>query len=172
MTAIVADSITNIQQAVLLLANEYKKADVTGQGARFPTRKASYLFANEADIGDWLKAVPEDVKQQTYSVWMKNRRPNPDRTRNSLLLKNVSTKASDADILIIAATIGTPRDIYRPKNYYTGEPSLCVFIDFETPIDMLTGLKELNGCSLYRYTICAEIPRTAFATNPSKQKKI
>ena len=102
---------------------------------------------------------------------MKARHHDPNRTRNSIIIKNLPPNASDADILLIVSTIGVPRDIYRPKDYHTNEPRKFAFIDFESPIDMLTSIKELTGCQLSRHTLVVEIPNTAFTSNPSQRKK-
>ncbi len=156
----------SIQDAVLLLANECKT-----NTSRFPKKRVSYLFSNHADIAAWLSTIPEETRQRAYESWKASKKTDPSRIRNSIRLFNLSLTVTEADLLLICNTVGKVRDIYRPRHRETGEPISSAFVDFESPIEMLTAIKELNGCTLNRQTICVDIPPTSFTANPSSQKK-
>jgi RNA recognition motif-containing protein len=139
--------------------------------SHFPKKRVSYLFANQADISNWLSSVPPDVRQQAYESWKTSKVKDPSRIRNSIRISNLSPHITEADLLIICNPIGKVRDIYRPINRETGQPITSAFIDFENPIDILVAIKELTGCTFFGQTLCVDIPSTAFTSNPSAHKK-
>jgi RNA recognition motif-containing protein len=137
----------------------------------YPAKKTSYLFSNVKDIAEWLTPVPEESRAALYEKWTAKKNAAANRVRNSVRLSNLPMDVTDAELLLICGTIGVPRDIYRPRDYYTKEPKQYAFIDYEDPIDMMTAIKQLNGCVLRGMTICAGIADTAFTANPSAAKK-
>ncbi len=158
----------SITQATLLLAESIKPKG----NRKYPPKRTSYLFGNAADIYTWLEPVSMEQRTELYTRWSKMKQTDRARERYSIILYNLSDEITDADLLLIVGTIATPRDIYRPKDYTTGKLKRFAFIDYNSPIEMLAALKELNGCSLKGYTIRADIPSTAFTLNPSLNKKL
>jgi hypothetical protein len=159
---------SNIKQATLLLAESIKHTGTK----KYPPRRTSYLFGNAEDIMSWVAPVSEEQRQELYDRWMAARRPSRTRERYSIILRNIADEVTDADLLLITGTIATPRDIYRPNDYHTGERKRYAFIDYNSPVEMLTAMKELNGCSLRGFTLRVDIPSTAFTLNPSLNKKL
>ena len=157
----------SLKEATLILATQICKEN----GGKYPTKKTSYLFGNSKDISDWLEPIPEEQRTDLYNKWIENKHVSPDRERYSVLISNLPDTITEAELLIICGTIGVPRDIYRPCDYYTKEKKNIAFIDFERAIDMLIAIKELSGCSLRGMTLCVSVSVNAFKSNPSGTKK-
>jgi RNA recognition motif-containing protein len=128
--------------------------------SKFPkNRKGSLLYDFHVDLNEWLNKFPVEKRNEVYDYWMKTRKLNPDRIRNSVLIHNIPADITCADIYLICSAIGKVLDVYKPtndKNY--------MFVDFEDALCVPNAIKELHQLNLNGHTLCADIPKTAFTT--------
>jgi hypothetical protein len=128
--------------------------------SKFPkNRKSSLLYDFQGDLSAWLNKFPVEKRNEVYDYWMKNRKLNPDRIRNSVLIHNIPGDITCADIYIICSAIGKVLDVYKPsnnKNY--------MFVDFEDALCVPNAIKELHQLNLNGITLGVEIPHTSFTT--------
>ncbi|KAL4182368.1 hypothetical protein AMTRI_Chr12g275630 [Amborella trichopoda] len=72
-----------------------------------------------------------------------------DRDRRSsgpsgLLIRNISLDARPEDLRIPFERFGPVKDVYLPKNYYTGEPRGFGFVKFRNPDDAAEAKQQMN----------------------------
>ncbi|XP_019172789.1 PREDICTED: serine/arginine-rich SC35-like splicing factor SCL28 isoform X1 [Ipomoea nil] len=63
---------------------------------------------------------------------------------SGLLVRNISLKSRPEDLRVHFEHFGPLRDVYLPKNYYTGEPRGFGFVKFRYPEDAAEAKKYLN----------------------------
>ncbi|KAL3505805.1 hypothetical protein ACH5RR_031187 [Cinchona calisaya] len=63
---------------------------------------------------------------------------------SGLLVRNISLKARSEDLRIPFERFGPIKDVYLPKNYYTGEPRGFGFVKFRNPEDAAEAKAHLN----------------------------
>ncbi|KAL3508023.1 hypothetical protein ACH5RR_033405 [Cinchona calisaya] len=92
-------------------------------------------------------------RSRSYSPVRRKRYDDPDdrsRERRSssapsgLLIRNISLKARPEDLRIPFEKFGPIKDVYLPKNYYTGEPRGFGFVKFRNPEDAAEAKAHLN----------------------------
>ncbi|KAF5791149.1 putative RNA recognition motif domain, nucleotide-binding alpha-beta plait domain superfamily [Helianthus annuus] len=80
----------------------------------------------------------------------RDRRSNVQRRRSpapcGLLVRNISLDSRPEDLRIPFERFGPVKDVYLPKNYYTGEPRGFGFVKFRNPEDAAEAKHELNHC--------------------------
>ncbi|GLI60639.1 hypothetical protein VaNZ11_002836 [Volvox africanus] len=68
--------------------------------------------------------------------------------RTSLLFRNLSKTTTADDLRHTAERYGPIRDIYLPKDFYTGEPRGIGFVEFSDPKDAEEARHSLDGSTL------------------------
>ncbi|KAI7737403.1 hypothetical protein M8C21_016377 [Ambrosia artemisiifolia] len=80
----------------------------------------------------------------------RDRRSNVQRRRSpppcGLLVRNISLDSRPEDLRIPFERFGPVKDVYLPKNYYTGEPRGFGFVKFRNAEDAAEAKHELNHC--------------------------
>ncbi|KAL8251567.1 hypothetical protein R6Q59_035260 [Mikania micrantha] len=91
----------------------------------------------------------EDQRGRRYDDY-RDRRSNLQRRRSpppsGLLVRNISLDSRPEDLRIPFERFGPVKDVYLPKNYYTGEPRGFGFVKFRNPEDAAEAKHELNHC--------------------------
>ncbi|KAL5995090.1 hypothetical protein ACLOJK_025148 [Asimina triloba] len=63
---------------------------------------------------------------------------------SGLLVRNISLDARPEDLRIPFERFGPVKDVYLPKNYYTGEPRGFGFVKFRNPDDAAEAKQQMN----------------------------
>ncbi|XP_078428625.1 SC35-like splicing factor 30 [Wolffia australiana] len=63
----------------------------------------------------------------------------------SLLIRNIPLNCRPDDLRVPFERFGPVRDVYLPKNYYTGEPRGFAFVEFINPSDASEAQYQMNG---------------------------
>ncbi|XP_039114286.1 serine/arginine-rich SC35-like splicing factor SCL28 [Dioscorea cayenensis subsp. rotundata] len=71
----------------------------------------------------------------------RDRRPSAP---SGLLIRNISLDARPEDLRIPFERFGPVKDVYLPKNYYTGEPRGFGFVKFRNPEDAAEAKQQMN----------------------------
>ncbi|KAG5554901.1 hypothetical protein RHGRI_012455 [Rhododendron griersonianum] len=74
----------------------------------------------------------------------RSRRDRRSPAPSGLLVRNISLDARQEDLRIPFERFGAIKDIYLPKNYYTGEPRGFGFVKFRYPEDAADAKEQLN----------------------------
>ncbi|XP_058210202.1 serine/arginine-rich SC35-like splicing factor SCL28 [Rhododendron vialii] len=74
----------------------------------------------------------------------RSRRDRRSPAPSGLLVRNISLDARPEDLRIPFERFGAIKDIYLPKNYYTGEPRGFGFVKFRYPEDAADAKEQLN----------------------------
>ncbi|KAK9069413.1 hypothetical protein SSX86_011316 [Deinandra increscens subsp. villosa] len=91
----------------------------------------------------------EDPRPRRYDDYrdrrnsLQHRRSPPP---SGLLVRNISLDSRPEDLRIPFERFGPVKDVYLPKNYYTGEPRGFGFVKFRNPEDAAEAKHELNHC--------------------------
>ncbi|XP_076955597.1 serine/arginine-rich SC35-like splicing factor SCL30A [Bidens hawaiensis] len=84
----------------------------------------------------------DDQRVRRYDDHRHRRSPPP----SGLLVRNISLDSRPEDLRIHFERFGPVKDVYLPKNYYTGEPRGFGFVKFRNPEDAAEAKHELNHC--------------------------
>ncbi|KAI3669118.1 hypothetical protein L6452_40341 [Arctium lappa] len=91
----------------------------------------------------------DDPRDRRYDDF-RDRRSNPHRRRSpapsGLLVRNISLDSRPEDLRIPFERFGPVKDVYLPKNYYTGEPRGFGFVKFRNAEDAAEAKHQLNHC--------------------------
>ncbi|XP_024962855.1 serine/arginine-rich SC35-like splicing factor SCL28 [Cynara cardunculus var. scolymus] len=91
----------------------------------------------------------DDPRDRRYDDF-RDRRSNPQRRRSpapsGLLVRNISLDSRPEDLRIPFERFGPVKDVYLPKNYYTGEPRGFGFVKFRNAEDAAEAKHQLNHC--------------------------
>ncbi|XP_039128355.1 serine/arginine-rich SC35-like splicing factor SCL30 isoform X1 [Dioscorea cayenensis subsp. rotundata] len=68
-----------------------------------------------------------------------------DQNSRSLLVRNIPLNARAEDLRVPFERYGPVRDVYMPKDYYTGEPRGFAFVEFVDPYDASEAQYRMNG---------------------------
>ncbi|XP_010264442.1 PREDICTED: serine/arginine-rich SC35-like splicing factor SCL30 [Nelumbo nucifera] len=68
-----------------------------------------------------------------------------EQNNGSLLVRNVPLNCRPEDLRVLFERFGPVRDVYLPKNYYTGEPRGFAFVQFVDPFDATEAQYHMNG---------------------------
>uniref|UniRef100_A0A2P2K5L2 Serine/arginine-rich SC35-like splicing factor SCL30 isoform X2 n=1 Tax=Rhizophora mucronata TaxID=61149 RepID=A0A2P2K5L2_RHIMU len=68
-----------------------------------------------------------------------------DQNHGSLLVRNIPLDCRPEELRIPFERFGLVRDVYIPKDYYTGEPRGFAFVQFVDPYDALEAQHRMNG---------------------------
>ncbi|CAA6654984.1 unnamed protein product [Spirodela intermedia] len=68
-----------------------------------------------------------------------------EQSHRSLLIRNVPLNCRPDDLRVPFERFGPVRDVYLPKNYYTGEPRGFAFVEFINPSDASEAQYQMNG---------------------------
>ncbi|CAA7388672.1 unnamed protein product [Spirodela intermedia] len=63
---------------------------------------------------------------------------------SGLLIRNLPLDARQEDLRIPFERFGPVKDVYLPKNYYTGEPRGFGFVKFRNPEDAAEAKQQMN----------------------------
>uniref|UniRef100_A0A7N0UWA4 RRM domain-containing protein n=1 Tax=Kalanchoe fedtschenkoi TaxID=63787 RepID=A0A7N0UWA4_KALFE len=74
----------------------------------------------------------------------RDRDPRLSPAPSGLLVRNISLDARPEDLRIPFERFGPVKDVYLPKNYYTGEPRGFGFVKFRNPEDAFEAKHHLN----------------------------
>ncbi|KAH7844782.1 hypothetical protein Vadar_031611 [Vaccinium darrowii] len=74
----------------------------------------------------------------------RSRRDRRSPAPSGLLVRNISLDARPEDLRVPFERFGAIKDIYLPKNYYTGEPRGFGFVKFRYPEDAADAKEQLN----------------------------
>ncbi|KAL4583050.1 hypothetical protein LXL04_007614 [Taraxacum kok-saghyz] len=89
----------------------------------------------------------DDPRDSRYDDF-RDRRSNTHRRRSpapsGLLVRNISLGSRPEDLRIPFERFGPVKDVYLPKNYYTGEPRGFGFVKFRNPEDAAEAKHQLN----------------------------
>ncbi|KAI7751235.1 hypothetical protein M8C21_021304 [Ambrosia artemisiifolia] len=73
-------------------------------------------------------------------------RPNPkDQNQGSLLVRNIPLNCRPEELRVPFERFGVVRDVYLPKNYYTGEPRGFAFVQYVDPYDAVEAQYHMNA---------------------------
>ncbi|KAJ3680798.1 hypothetical protein LUZ60_015287 [Juncus effusus] len=67
------------------------------------------------------------------------------RQTTSLLVRNIPLSTRAEDLRVQFERFGPVRDVYLPKDYYTGEPRGFAFVEFIEPRDASEAQRHMNG---------------------------
>ncbi|KAI3784379.1 hypothetical protein L1987_43478 [Smallanthus sonchifolius] len=91
----------------------------------------------------------EDPRGRRHDDY-RDRRSNLQHRRSpapsGLLVRNISLDSRPEDLRVPFERFGPVKDVYLPKNYYTGEPRGFGFVKFRNPEDAAEAKHELNHC--------------------------
>ncbi|KAK1409457.1 hypothetical protein QVD17_35983 [Tagetes erecta] len=68
-----------------------------------------------------------------------------DQNQGSLLIRNIPLNCRPEELRVPFERFGVVRDVYLPKNYYTGEPRGFAFVQFVDPYDAAEAQCHMNG---------------------------
>ncbi|XP_043699463.1 serine/arginine-rich SC35-like splicing factor SCL30 isoform X2 [Telopea speciosissima] len=68
-----------------------------------------------------------------------------EQNNGSLLVRNVPLNCGPEDLRVPFERFGPVRDVYLPKDYYTGEPRGFAFVQFVDPYDATEAQYHMNG---------------------------
>ncbi|GLT43850.1 hypothetical protein SLA2020_177800 [Shorea laevis] len=68
-----------------------------------------------------------------------------DQNQGSLLVRNIPLDCRPEELRIPFERFGHVRDVYIPKDYYTGEPRGFAFVQFVDPYDAMEAQHRMNG---------------------------
>ncbi|KAI3793335.1 hypothetical protein L1987_35952 [Smallanthus sonchifolius] len=68
-----------------------------------------------------------------------------DQNHGSLLVRNIPLNFRPEELRVPFERFGVVRDVYLPKNYYTGEPRGFAFVQFVDPYDAAEAQYHMNG---------------------------
>ncbi|CAI9282143.1 unnamed protein product [Lactuca saligna] len=93
----------------------------------------------------------DDPRDSRYDDFRDRRsNPHPHRRRSpapsGLLVRNISLDSRPEDLRIPFERFGPVKDVYLPKNYYTGEPRGFGFVKFCNAEDAAEAKHQLNHC--------------------------
>ncbi|CAA3033264.1 serine arginine-rich SC35-like splicing factor SCL28, partial [Olea europaea subsp. europaea] len=84
------------------------------------------------------------VRRKRYDDPRDRRRERRSPAPSGLLVRNISLSARPEDLRIPFERFGPIKDVYLPKNYYTGEPRGFGFVKFRYPEDAAEAKSHLN----------------------------
>ncbi|KAJ0975660.1 hypothetical protein J5N97_017625 [Dioscorea zingiberensis] len=84
---------------------------------------------------------PRDRYRSGGARGYRDRRPSAP---SGLLIRNISLDARPEDLRIPFERFGPVKDVYLPKNYYTGEPRGFGFVKFRNPEDASEAKQQMN----------------------------
>ncbi|KAM0013120.1 putative RNA recognition motif domain, nucleotide-binding alpha-beta plait domain superfamily [Helianthus debilis subsp. tardiflorus] len=67
-----------------------------------------------------------------------------DQNQGSLLVRNIPLNCRPEELRVPFERFGVVRDVYLPKNYYTGEPRGFAFVQFVDPYDAVEAQYHMN----------------------------
>ncbi|KAK6929345.1 RNA recognition motif domain [Dillenia turbinata] len=70
-----------------------------------------------------------------------------DSNHGSLLVRNIPLNCRPEELRGLFERFGIVRDVYLPKDYYTGEPRGFAFVQFVDPMDALEAQRHMDGQS-------------------------
>eukprot|EP00210_Caulerpa_lentillifera_P000009 g8.t2 len=70
-------------------------------------------------------------------------------SRCSLLFRNLSKGARESELRYYAEKYGPVRDVYLPRDYYTGEPRGIGFVEYTSPRDAEDAKYGLDGTVIF-----------------------
>ncbi|KAJ9175726.1 hypothetical protein P3X46_014253 [Hevea brasiliensis] len=68
-----------------------------------------------------------------------------DQNHGSLLVRNIPLDCRPEELRVPFERFGVVRDVYIPKDYYTGEPRGFAFVQFVDPYDAMEAQHRMNG---------------------------
>ncbi|KAK6130429.1 hypothetical protein DH2020_035839 [Rehmannia glutinosa] len=84
------------------------------------------------------------VRRKRYDDPRERRREQRSPAPSGLLVRNISLSARPEDLRVPFERFGPLKDVYLPKNYYTGEPRGFGFVKFRYPEDAAEAKSHLN----------------------------
>ncbi|KAL3626162.1 hypothetical protein CASFOL_029711 [Castilleja foliolosa] len=88
--------------------------------------------------------TPSPSRRKRYDDPRDSRRERRSPAPSGLLVRNISLSARPDDLRIPFERFGPIKDIYLPKNYYTGEPRGFGFVKFRYPEDAAEAKRHLD----------------------------
>nr|XP_043617962.1 serine/arginine-rich SC35-like splicing factor SCL28 isoform X2 [Erigeron canadensis] len=92
------------------------------------------------------RSPPPQPRSRRYDDHRQRHRSPP--APSGLLVRNISLDSRPEDLRIPFERFGPVKDVYLPKNYYTGEPRGFGFVKFRNPEDASEAKHQLNHCVL------------------------
>ncbi|GKU91945.1 hypothetical protein SLEP1_g5748 [Rubroshorea leprosula] len=68
-----------------------------------------------------------------------------EQNQGSLLVRNIPLDCRPEELRVPFERFGHVRDVYIPKDYYTGEPRGFAFVQFVDPYDAMEAQRRMNG---------------------------
>mmetsp|Transcript_9362 Transcript_9362/g.23631 ORF Transcript_9362/g.23631 Transcript_9362/m.23631 type:complete len:125 (-) Transcript_9362:22-396(-) len=73
-----------------------------------------------------------------------SRRPAGEGGGQSVIVRSLSTQTTVEGVRDAFSKIGDIRDVYMPKDYYSGKPRGFAFVEFSNPDDATTAIEEMD----------------------------
>ncbi|KAK4388493.1 Serine/arginine-rich SC35-like splicing factor SCL28 [Sesamum angolense] len=84
------------------------------------------------------------MRRKRYDDPRERRRDRRSPAPSGLLVRNISLSARPEDLRVPFERFGPIKDVYLPKNYYTGEPRGFGFVKFRYPEDAAEAKSHLD----------------------------